>query len=129
MNQKISPTAAAFLTGKIPPKEATEWLQAKIAAEQILIWKSILPDAEAAGLFDNAGFTSEKATEWYDIRASASEASVFVEGGWNPVTVVNWLHTNQLQYADINKYIHRTISPAMAIEWKQQGFPASEAIQ
>ncbi|KAJ9059260.1 hypothetical protein DSO57_1004243 [Entomophthora muscae] len=60
MNQKISPKDTAFLAGKIPPEEATEWLQAKIAAEQILIWKSILPDAEAAGLFANTGFTPEK---------------------------------------------------------------------
>ncbi|KAJ9052651.1 hypothetical protein DSO57_1032195 [Entomophthora muscae] len=129
MVHKISPMEATFLTGKLPPEEAAVWLQASIAADQILLWKAILPDAEAAGAFASKGFTPDKATEWYDIGATATEASIFVAGGWNPVTVVNWLHTNCLKYGDINKFILPTIGPEMAFEWKRHGFSASEAIQ
>ncbi|KAJ9078783.1 hypothetical protein DSO57_1003247 [Entomophthora muscae] len=116
MNHKISPSEAAFIKGKLPPEEAAEWLRASIIVDQILIWKSILPDSEAAGAFTKAGFTPDKATEWYNIGATACEETLFVEDEWNPVTVTNWLHTNRLKYRDINQYIHSTISPDKAVE-------------
>ncbi|KAJ9063283.1 hypothetical protein DSO57_1001721 [Entomophthora muscae] len=129
MSHKIFPSEAAFLKGKLPPEEATEWLQAGIKAEQILIRKSLLPDSDVAGAYAKAGFNPTKAAERYDIGATAPEATVFIDGGWNPVTVTNWLHTNRLKYGEINKYIHKAINPTMAIEWRKHKLTATEAIQ
>ncbi|KAJ9061869.1 hypothetical protein DSO57_1016274 [Entomophthora muscae] len=48
-------------------------------------------------------------------------------GGWNPITVTNWLHTNHLTYSEIHKYIHPAICPESAIAWKTKGFTPAEA--
>ncbi|KAJ9077084.1 hypothetical protein DSO57_1020065 [Entomophthora muscae] len=125
----ISPTDAAYLKDKILSEDAAKWLKVGIETDQILIWKSMLPETEAAGEFARAGFTLATAMEWYDIGAIAAKLAIFAKGGWNPVTVTNWLHTNRLQYGDINKYIHQTICPAMTVEWKNHRFPATEAIK
>ncbi|KAJ9076824.1 hypothetical protein DSO57_1022538 [Entomophthora muscae] len=50
-------------------------------------------------------------------------------GGWDPVTVTNWLHLNNLKYEQIHKFIHPTICPAMAVDWKTKGFSPLEARQ
>ncbi|KAJ9049274.1 hypothetical protein DSO57_1026423 [Entomophthora muscae] len=76
----------------------------------------MLPDPEAAGWFRKAGFTPEKATEWYNMGATAEEATVFVDGGWSPITVIIWLHRNCL-------------NPDTAVTWKSKNFMATEAIQ
>ncbi|KAJ9070116.1 hypothetical protein DSO57_1011731 [Entomophthora muscae] len=129
ISQKIALSEATFIKGKLFPEETAVWLQEGIKVEQILIWKSMLPDPEAAGTFRKAGFTPGKATEWYDMGATAEEATVFIDGGWSPITVINWLHRNHLKYEDINKYIHSTISPDAAVTWKSKNFTATEAIQ
>ncbi|KAJ9068023.1 hypothetical protein DSO57_1032943 [Entomophthora muscae] len=95
----------------------------------MLKWRTLLPDPSAAGTFSWADFTPEDAAEWYDTGATAGEATIITQGGWNPATVINWLQSNNLKYGDINKFIHPTISPALAVEWKSHGFSATEAIQ
>ncbi|KAJ9063903.1 hypothetical protein DSO57_1036139 [Entomophthora muscae] len=80
ISQKISPSEAAFIKGKLPPKETEQWLQEGIKVDHILIWKSMLPDPETAGTFRKAGFTLEKATEWYNMGATVEGATVFVDG-------------------------------------------------
>ncbi|KAJ9088456.1 hypothetical protein DSO57_1022937 [Entomophthora muscae] len=89
----------------------------------------MLPDALAAGAFLQANFPPEEAVEWYDTGATAAEATIFKQGGWNPATVTNWIKTNNMKYSDINKFIHTTISPALAVKWKRLGFSATEALQ
>ncbi|KAJ9065388.1 hypothetical protein DSO57_1020112 [Entomophthora muscae] len=87
------------------------------------------PDTRSAEDFLQAKFFPEEAAEWYDTGATAAEATIFKQGGWNPATVTNWLQTNNLKYSDINKFIHTTISPALTVEWKKLGFSATEALQ
>ncbi|KAJ9085457.1 hypothetical protein DSO57_1013916 [Entomophthora muscae] len=129
IEHKVSPTEAVKLVGQLSPADDNIWLTAGIQAEYILKWRTLLPDATAAGLFAKALFTPEEAAEWYDLGASPEEVTTFKQGGWNPVTVTNWLHTNHLSYQEINKYIHSNVDPASAIEWKSKGFPPTEAKQ
>ncbi|KAJ9073745.1 hypothetical protein DSO57_1012966 [Entomophthora muscae] len=115
------------------PELATPWIDQKaphtmqrnspLRSHQKKQWKTILPEAEAAGEFSKKNFTPEAAIEWYDLGASPDKASIFTVGGWNLMTVTNWLHTNHLTYHEIHKYINPTICPAVAIKWKLQGFP------
>ncbi|KAJ9083802.1 hypothetical protein DSO57_1031084 [Entomophthora muscae] len=129
IEHKVSPTEAVKLVGQISPADANTWLNAGIQAEHILKWRTLLPEAMTAGLFAKALFTPEEVAEWYDLGASPDEATTFKQGGWNPVTVTNWLHTNHLLYQEINKYIHPTIDPESAIEWKSKGLLSTEAKQ
>ncbi|KAJ9060778.1 hypothetical protein DSO57_1027173 [Entomophthora muscae] len=115
--------------GNISPGNAGVWLGKGIQVDHIMKWRTLLPDAIAAGRFAKADFTPEEATKWYNLGADAKEATTFKTGGWNPITVTNWLHTNHLTYSEIHKYIHPTICPAVAIEWKSKGFSPNKAEQ
>ncbi|KAJ9089164.1 hypothetical protein DSO57_1015673 [Entomophthora muscae] len=128
MSFKITPSDAEFLKGKLAPNKAAMWLEEGIKAEMILAWKCLLPDTTSAGAFSREGFSSEIAAKWYNIGAVARKAIIFKNGRWITVTVINWLCRNQLKYCNVNKYIHQTISPAAAIEWKRTGFMAKEAL-
>ncbi|KAJ9070254.1 hypothetical protein DSO57_1010293 [Entomophthora muscae] len=87
------------------------------------------PRRNSSGSLLTSQLPPEETAEWYDTGATAAEATIFKQGGWNPATVTNWLQTNNLKYSDINKFIHATISPALAVEWKKLGFSATEALQ
>ncbi|KAJ9058678.1 hypothetical protein DSO57_1010018 [Entomophthora muscae] len=109
MEHKVPPPEAAFLKGNLSPADTAKWLGEGIQSEHILKWRDLLPKPKTAGLYTKNDFSPKYAAEWYDIGATAAKADIFRQGGWNPVTVINWLHTNRLAYGDINKYIHPTI--------------------
>ncbi|KAJ9074846.1 hypothetical protein DSO57_1002276 [Entomophthora muscae] len=129
MDNKISPGDAAVLDGKLLPTDSGLWLKEGIKASQVLQWKALLPEVQSAGEFSREGLTPEEAAEWFDIGANAPEASIFKQGGWNPITVTNWLHINKIKYGEINKYIHATVSPVQAMEWKKESFSATDTKQ